>query len=159
MKSLISFANDVGVKPILLNAVEKINQKQLEQIIKLIEKKLKGVSSKNITIMGTAFKPNTDDVRDSLSIELIKKLLRRKAKIIAYDPKANDNTKKIFGKKISYENSIIGALKKSQCAVFMTHWDEFDNVDDKSIRHMKRKLIIDCRRIFSEKNIRKLTRE
>ena len=153
MKALISFATDVGVKPILLNAVEKINQKQLEQIIKLIEKKLKGVSSKNITIMGTAFKPNTDDVRDSLSIELIKKLLRRKAKIIAYDPKANDNTKKIFGKKISYENSIIGALKKSQCAVFMTHWDEFDNVDDKSIRHMKRKLIIDCRRIFSEKNI------
>ena len=153
MKALISFATDVGVKPILLNAVEKINQKQLEQIIKLIERKLKGVSSKNITIMGTAFKPNTDDVRDSLSIELIKKLLRRKAKIIAYDPKANDNTKKIFGKKISYENSIIGALKKSQCAVFMTHWDEFDNVDDKSIRHMKRKLIIDCRRIFSEKNI------
>ena len=153
MKALISFATDVGVKPILLNAVEKINQKQLEQIIKLIEKKLKGVSSKNITIMGTAFKPNTDDVRDSLSIELIKKLLRRKAKIIAYDPKANDNTKKIFGKKISYEDSIIGALKRSQCAVFMTHWDEFDNVDDKSIRHMKRKLIIDCRRIFSEKNI------
>ena len=153
MKALISFATDVGVKPILLNAVEKINQKQLEQIIKLIEKKLKGVSSKNITIMGTAFKPNTDDVRDSLSIELIKKLLRKKAKIIVYDPKAKDNTKKIFGKKISYEDSIIGALKRSQCAVFMTHWNEFDNVDNKSIRHMKRKLIIDCRRIFSEKNI------
>ena len=153
MKALISFATDVGVKPILLNAVEKINQKQLEQIIKLIEKKLKGVSSKNITIMGTAFKPNTDDVRDSLSIELIKKLLRKKAKIIVYDPKAKDNTKKIFGKKISYEDSIIGALKRSQCAVFMTHWNEFDNVDNKSIRHMKRKLIIDCRRIFAEKNI------
>jgi UDPglucose 6-dehydrogenase len=153
MKALISFATDVGVKPILLNAVEKINQKQLEQIIKLIEKKLKGVSSKNITIMGTAFKPNTDDVRDSLSIELIKKLLRKKAKIIVYDPKAKDNTKKIFGKKISYEDSIIGALKRSQCAVFMTHWNEFDNVDNKSIRHMKRKLIIDCRRIFFEKNI------
>ena len=79
--------------------------------------------------------------------------MRKKAKIIVYDPKAKDNTKKIFGKKISYEDSIIGALKRSQCAVFMTHWNEFDNVDNKSIRHMKRKLIIDCRRIFAEKNI------
>ena len=68
---------------------------------------MKSVSSKNITIMGTSFKPNTDDVRDSISIELIKKLLKMKAKITVYDPKAIDNTKKIFGKTISYENSII----------------------------------------------------
>ena len=153
MKALINFANDVGIKPILLNAVEEINQKQLEQIIKLIEKKLKSVSSKNITIMGTSFKPNTDDVRDSISIELIKKLLRMKTKITVYDPKAIDNTKKIFGKTISYENSIIGALKKSHCVIFMTHWKEFENINNKSIRHMERKLIIDCRRIFVGKNI------
>ena len=63
MKALINFASSVGVKPILLNAVEEINQKQIQQIIKLIEKKLKGISSKKITVMGTAFKPDTDDVR------------------------------------------------------------------------------------------------
>jgi len=153
MKALINFARDVGVKPVLLNAVEEINVKQLEQIIKLIEKKLRDISSKRITIMGTAFKPDTDDVRDSISIELIKKLLKMKAKITVYDPKAIENTKKIFGKKISYENSMIHALDKTQCAVFMTHWKEFQNIDNKSIRHMKRKLIIDCRRIFTGKKI------
>jgi len=153
MKALINFANDVGVKPVLLNAVEEINVKQLEQIIKLIEKKLRGISSKRITIMGTAFKPDTDDVRDSISIELIKKLLKMKANITIYDPKAIENTKKIFGKKISYENSMIHALDKTQCVVFMTHWKEFQNIDNKSIRHMKRKLIIDCRRIFTGKKI------
>ena len=153
MKALINFARDVGVKPVLLNAVEEINVKQLEQIIKLIEKKLRDISSKRITIMGTAFKPDTDDVRDSISIELIKKLLKMKANITIYDPKAIENTKKIFGKKISYENSMIHALDKTQCAVFMTHWKEFQNIDNKSIRHMKRKLIIDCRRIFTGKKI------
>ena len=153
MKALINFARDVGVKPVLLNAVEEINVKQLEQIIKLIEKKLRDISSKRITIMGTAFKPDTDDVRDSISIELIKKLLKMKAKITVYDPKAIENTRKIFGKKISYENSMIHALDKTQCAVFMTHWKEFQNIDNKSIRHMKRKLIIDCRRIFTGKKI------
>ena len=103
--------------------------------------------------MGTAFKPNTDDVRDSLSVELIRKLLKRKAKITIYDPRAMKNTKKIFGSKITYKKSMIGALEKSQCAVFMTHWKEFGNVNNKSIKHMKRKLIIDCRRIFVGKNI------
>jgi len=153
MKALINFASDVGVKPVLLNAVEEINVKQLEQIIELIEKKLRGIASKRITIMGTAFKPDTDDVRDSISIELIKKLLKMKAKITIYDPRAIENTKKLFGKKILYENSIIHALNKTQCAIFMTYWKEFDNINNKSIRHMKRKLIIDCRRIFVEKNI------
>ena len=153
MKALINFASDVGVKPILLNAVEEINQKQLQSIIKLIEKKLKKVSTKNITVMGTAFKPNTDDVRDSLSVELIRKLLKRKAKITIYDPRAMVNTKKIFGNKIIYKKSMIDALEKSQCAVFMTHWKEFESVNNKSIKHMKRKLIIDCRRIFANKNI------
>ena len=153
MKAFINFASDIGVKPSLLNAVEEINTKQLEEIIKLVEKKLRGISSKRITIMGTAFKPNTDDVRDSISIELIKKLLKMKAKITIYDPKAIENTKKIFGKKILYENSISDALKKSQCVVFMTHWKEFENIDNKSIRHMKRKLIIDSRRIFVGKNM------
>ena len=155
MKALISFANDVGVKPVLLNAVEEINEKQLEQIVKLVKRKLKNVTSKNITIMGTAFKPDTDDVRDSLSIELIRKFLKMKAKITVYDPKATNNTKKIFDKKIIYKNSVNEALEKSECVIFMTHWRQFEKIDDRSIKHMKRKLIIDCRRIFAEKNMGK----
>ena len=103
--------------------------------------------------MGTAFKPNTDDVRDSISIELIKKLLKMKASITIYDPRATENTRKIFGKKISYEDSIINALDNSQCAIFMTYWKEFENINEKAIKNMKRKLIIDCRRIFSGKNL------
>ena len=153
MKALINFASSVGVKPILLNAVEEINEKQLQEIIKLLEKKLNGISSKRITVMGTSFKPNTDDIRDSISVELIKKLLMKKSKITVYDPKALENTKKIFGDKICYENTVIDALSKSQCAIFMTHWKEFEKIDNKAIRCMKRKLIIDCRRIFAEEKL------
>jgi len=153
MKALINFAGTIGVKPILLNAVEEINQKQLEQVVKLLEKKLNGISHKKITIMGTSFKPNTDDIRDSISIELIKKLLKMKAQITIHDPRAISNTKKIFGKKISYGITIDFALKGSQCAVFMTHWKEFEKINNKSIAHMKKKMIIDCRRIFVGKKI------
>ena len=76
-----------------------------------------------------------------------------KAKITVYDPMAIENTKKIFGDKISYENSVSNALNKSQCAIFMTYWKEFERLNNKSIRQMKRKLIIDCRRIFTGEKI------
>ena len=96
MKALINFAGKIGIKPVLLDAVEKVNHRQLEQITNLVERKLTNISSKRITIMGTAFKANTDDIRDSIAIELIKRLLKKKANIIVHDPKAIENTRKIF---------------------------------------------------------------
>ena len=153
MKALINFSNKVGVKPVLLNAVEEINVKQLNQIISLLEKKLGKIDSKKITIFGTSFKPNTDDVRDSISIQLIKKLLKKKANIIVFDPRATENTRKIFGKKISYANSMNNALDKSQCLIIMTHWKQFEKLDQKYLKLMSRKLIIDSRRIFTNRNL------
>ena len=153
MKALINFADRVGINPTLLNAVEKTNQNQMENIISLIEKKLGKIASKRITILGTAFKPNTDDVRDSIAIELIKKLLKKKAKITIYDPKAMRNTMKIFEGKIVYAKSITDALNKSQCAIMMIHWKQFEALNNNSIKHMKRKFIIDCRRILSKKEL------
>jgi UDPglucose 6-dehydrogenase len=153
MKALINFADRIGTNPTLLNAVEKTNQNQMENIISLIEKKLGKIASKRITILGTAFKPNTDDVRDSIAIELIKKLLKKKAKITIYDPKAMRNTMKIFEGKIVYAKSITDALNKSQCAIMMIHWKQFEALNNNSIKHMKRKFIIDCRRILSKKEL------
>ena len=153
MKALINFADRIGTNPTLLNAVEKTNQNQMENIISLIEKKLGKIASKRITILGTAFKPNTDDVRDSMAIKLIKKLLKKKAKITIYDPKAIKNTMKIFGGKISYAKSINDALNKSQCTIMMTHWKQFEMLNNSSIKHMKKKIIIDCRRILAKKEL------
>ena len=105
MKALINFADKVGINPTLLNAVEKTNQRQIENIISLMEKSLGTLTLKRLTVLGTAFKPDTDDVRDSIAIELIKKLLKKKARITIYDPKAMRNTMKIFGDKIIYAKS------------------------------------------------------
>ena len=105
MKALIKFAKNTGVKPTLLNAVEDVNAKQLEEIISIAKKKLGVLESKNITILGTSFKPDTDDIRDSIAIELIKKFLKRKVKITVHDPSAKENTKNVFKNKINYGNS------------------------------------------------------
>jgi len=153
MKALINFADEIGIKPTLLNAVEQTNKKQIQNIIHLIEKTLGSLKDKHITVLGTAFKPNTDDIRDSIAIELIKKLLRKNANVTVYDPKAIKNTNRIFGKKIIYANSIPNSLKNSQCMIIMVHWKQFEKINNNSIRLMKKRFIIDCRRVLSEKQL------
>ena len=153
ISALINFANKIGVNPMLLNAVKNTNRDQVSNIVSLMKKILGGIASKRITILGTAFKPNTDDIRDSKSIELIKKLLKNKSKITIHDPKAIENTKKIFGEKILYAKSVSDALNKSQCVIIMTHWKQYDTLNNNSINHMDKKNIIDCRRILVKKEL------
>jgi UDPglucose 6-dehydrogenase len=153
MKALIDFANKIGINPTLLNAVEKTNRKQIQNIVSIMENTLGVLAAKRITVLGTAFKPNTDDVRDSIAIELINKLLKKNAKITVHDPKAIRNTRNIFGGKICYDESITRALNNSHCAIIMTQWKQFGELNNKSIKCMKRKLIIDCRRILANKKL------
>lgn len=153
MKALINFANISGINPILLNAVEEVNTKQLKQIIALTKQKLVNLSSKKITILGTAFKPDTDDIRDSIAIELIKKLLKMKPKIIIHDPKAMKNTKRIFEDKISYAKTIEDALSKSHCVIIMTQWKQYEKLNNNEFKYMTRKFVIDCRRMLVGKQL------
>ena len=153
MKALINFAKASGINPTLLNAVEEVNTKQLEQIILMIKQKLGNLASKKITILGTAFKPNTDDIRDSIAIELIKKLLNKKAKIIIHDPKAIKNTQRIFKEKINYAKTIEDALAKSQCVIIMTQWKQYEKLNNNQFKYMTRKFVIDCRRMLAKKQL------
>ena len=153
MKALINFANISGINPILLNAVEEVNTKQLKQIISLTKQKLGNLSSKKIAILGTAFKPDTDDIRDSIAIELIKKLLKKKAKITIHDPKAMKNTKRIFGDKINYAKTVEDALSKSHCVIIMTQWKQYEKLNNNEFKYMTTKFVIDCRRMLVKKQL------
>ena len=153
MKALINFANTTGVTPTLLNAVENVNIKQLEQVISIIKQRLGKLASKRITVLGTAFKPNTDDIRDSIAIELIKKLQKKKANIIIHDPKAMKNTERVFGDKINYAKTVVDALSKSHCVIIMTQWKQYEKLNDNQFKNMKKKFVIDCRRMLSDKQL------
>ena len=79
--------------------------------------------------------------------------MKNKAKITVHDPRAIENTKKIFGTKILYAKSIADALNKSQCGIIMTHWKQYDTLNNNSIKHMNKKIIIDCRRVLAKKEL------
>ncbi len=70
-----------------------------------------------------------------------------------HDPKAIQNTKKIFGEKISYSNSMEDALFNSSCAIIMTQWKQYEKINNNTVKKMKRKFIIDSRRILIKKNL------
>jgi UDPglucose 6-dehydrogenase len=121
--------------------------------MELIKQNIGKIKGKKITVLGVAFKPNTDDVRDSTSIELIRRLMKSGAIVTIHDPKALDSARKIFHDNTKYAKSILSALKNSQCAVIMTKWKEYERINNKTIKHMDKKFIIDTRRILSNKNL------
>ncbi|MEM1540673.1 MAG: UDP-glucose/GDP-mannose dehydrogenase family protein [Candidatus Bathyarchaeia archaeon] len=152
VKALVAFSKSLGYKPKLLIEANKINQNQPYKAIELCKKAIGELKAKRIAILGLAFKPNTDDVREATSIKIIKALLKEEAKIIAYDPAAMSNAKQKLGDKIQYATSAINCIKGADCCVIITEWNEFTKLQPQDfIRNMKQPVIIDGRRIYDPK--------
>lgn len=152
LQALISFSNSVGCNPILLNAVKNTNSNQMVTVMNLIKNNMSKLQGKKISILGLAFKENTDDIRESTSINLINSLLEHKCKIFVHDPMALKNTYAVFKDQIEYTEQIEDNLKDSDCAIVMTPWEEYKKLSEKDFLKMKESLIIDTRRILKINN-------
>jgi len=153
MNAIINLSSKIGVKPTLLNAVERTNKLQISNIMALIKRDIRKIKGKKIAVLGVAFKPNTDDIRDSMGIELVRQLMKLGANVTIHDPRALDNARKIFHSNAEYTTTISSALKNCQCVIIMTQWKEYEKIDNKTIKYMNKKFIIDSRRILSNKNL------
>ena len=153
VKAIMNFSLKTGTTPLFLEAVEKINEQQIVNIMKLIEKNCGNLKGKNIAILGLAFKPNTDDIRDSISLKIIKILLKKHVIITVHDPMAIENVKKIFKNKINYASSITNVLKNSHCGIIMTAWPEYSKITNNHIKNMEKRVIIDSRRILKNSKL------
>jgi len=150
VKALIAYSKSLGCDPSLLEAVEKINESQPYTAIELCKRFLGNLKGKKIAILGLAFKPNTDDMREARSIPIISQLLKEGAKITAYDPAATENAKSIFKNKIAYTSSAIECIKGANCCILVTEWEEFKKLKPRDfIENMKQPILIDGRRIYN----------
>ncbi len=147
VSSLAVLAGRAGIDPKILRAVLEVNEFQPYRLVALLEKKAGNLSGKRIAILGLAFKDNTDDVRDSRAIPVIQELLKKGARVVAFDPMAGPNMSKIFPG-IEYATSTGEALKGSDGCLVMTEWPEFGRID-KEFHLMAHKIIIEGRRILS----------
>ncbi len=140
----------------LLKAVKNVNEGQKSSFIHLIEDKLWNIKSKVIGVLGLAFKPNTDDMRNSPAVDIIKVLLHEGASIKAYDPKAVDNCRKILPN-ITYSSDPYALAKGCDCLLVLTEWDEFKEIDFSKIKKLMRQpVVFDGRNLFHDVDLKKL---
>ncbi|MCS7365576.1 MAG: UDP-glucose/GDP-mannose dehydrogenase family protein [archaeon GB-1867-035] len=152
LDALIAFSKKLSYNPILLDAVRRVNELQPLRAVEMAKKLIRRLKGKRIAILGLAFKPGTDDMRNAVSIGIINKLIEEGAVVVAYDPAAMDNAKKIFGDSIEYASSIVDCLRDADCAILVTEWDEFRELTPEDfIKYMKTPAVIDGRRIFHPK--------
>ncbi len=150
VQALIKTAHDYQYTPHILEAVERVNKKQKEVLGNKINQFFNGdLKGKTIALWGLAFKPDTDDMRDASSITLVKYLVSKGAKVVAYDPEAAEVAKTYYFKdleNITYVTDKYTALNKADAMVLITEWKEFRSPDFTQIKNlMKQPVIFDGR--------------
>lgn len=159
VKELIQVGKRNGLNMKIATSVEEVNNIQKNLIFNRILKKYNfDLNYKQFAVWGLAFKAETDDVRESPSINLVKSLIDSGAKVKCYDPKAEENFKKYFTEKDLENIEFCGmeeTLKDSDALVIMTEWRQFKNVDFEKL-DFKSKVIFDGRNIFEPENMKKL---
>jgi len=160
IRALTKIGEDLGVNMNLLREADRIN---LDRIVFFVEKTKKALwilKDKKIAVLGLAFKPETDDIREASSIKIIKRLLDEGSYLRLYDPRAMENMREIFPEEppqISYVKSPYEAVKEANALLIITEWDEIKELDLKKIKEMMdNPIIIDGRNVYDPSEVREL---
>ncbi|RYG25084.1 UDP-glucose/GDP-mannose dehydrogenase family protein [bacterium] len=148
VQGLLKVAGNLGYDFDLLQSVIDINSEQVEHFVRRMETRLGGFKGKRIAIMGLAFKPNTDDIRDAKSLDIIRHVTAAGATVCAYDPIAMDNVRPIFPE-IEYADGVFDVTTDADALVVVTEWNEFRQLDLNRLGAcMKQRIMFDGRRLY-----------
>jgi UDPglucose 6-dehydrogenase len=160
VKALIKTAAESGGELSVLSSVELANEKQKRVLAaKMVRHFGESLSGKRIAVWGLAFKPNTDDMREAPARTLVGELVARGAKVVAYDPVAMDEARRIFGtdSRIAYAESPLAAVAGADALAVVTEWKEFRSPDFGEIkRRLKAPLIFDGRNLYEPARMKSL---
>ncbi|MCH7619801.1 MAG: UDP-glucose/GDP-mannose dehydrogenase family protein [Candidatus Marinimicrobia bacterium] len=155
-KGLVQLARDNGVKSDVVEAAVAANDRQRMIMVEKLRSLLPELNKKMIAVLGLAFKPNTDDVRESPALDVIKLLINEGCTVHAYDPVAVENSKKILpGAK--YFDDMMAACEGVDGVMLMTEWNEFRQIDLSMLKErMSKPNVVDCRNIYDPKKMKEL---
>lgn len=157
LEAFVAISKELGYDFGILKEVQKVNHEARERFIKKIEQELWVLKGKTIAVLGLSFKPNTDDIRESSAIAMIKTLLYKGAIVRTYDPKAIEKAKVVLTHdNLTYCKDLYDAAKGANCLILATEWDEFKNMDlDKIKKHLAHPIIFDGRNVFNPEDMKK----
>jgi len=157
VSALKQLAGNSGYHFQLLNSVIEVNELQKRRVIAKLKRHLGDeLRGTRIALLGLAFKPNTDDIRQAPSIVLSSRLIAEGAEVVGYDPVAMDNMRSMMPA-LSYVSSAVEALNRADACVLVTEWAEFDALDWQTLKeHMSRPIVIDGRNALDGVRLRQL---
>jgi UDPglucose 6-dehydrogenase len=156
--AFITICEQLGVPFTLLKEVQRINTDQKTRFLKTIRDALWVLRDKKIAVWGLAFKPNTDDIRSSVAIDLVADMLKEKGRVSVYDPKAMDKAREVGAiSGATFANSALEAVEGAEALIIATEWSEFADVDLEVIKQkMTTPIVFDGRNLFDPATMAKL---
>src|SRR5216684_3410472 len=155
--SLTHTAGQLGYDFKLLRSVADINRERATHLVESIGKALGPLDDKIVAVLGLAFKPNTDDMREAKSVEVIHLLHQAGARVRAYDPVAMDNARPLLPAAVAFAGSPYEAAQGADAAVLITEWNEFKYLNLERLRGLlRRPVIFDGRNLYEPERMRRL---
>jgi len=146
--ALLQTASEAGVEQQIVSTVVKVNDERKDSMAERVERALGGVTGKRIAVLGLAFKPNTDDMREAPSIPLVSGLVERGAEVTGFDPVAQHQAEGVL-KGITYTADAYSAADGADAVVIVTEWDEFRALDLETLAaRMRGKTLVDLRNVW-----------
>jgi len=156
-KALSALAHQYGVPITIIDAVIEANKKQRMRIVERLRKRIPDISGKTIGILGLAFKAETDDIRESPSIDIVNELLRQGAIIKVHDPQAMQNFKDKYSDKVTYCENEYEASRDADALLVLTEWNEYRSLDLRRIKLVMRSpYIFDTRNVLDRDELKEL---
>jgi len=155
-RALWRLAQERGYPFKLLNSVIEVNEEQKQRMVTKISNKVGDLQGKTIGILGLAFKPNTDDIRESSAIEIIKGLLAKGAKVKAFDPAAMEEARVVLPN-VDYGKDAYDVAQGCDALVLVTEWNQFRRLDLQRLKELlKRPIFIDLRNVYEPDQMKRL---
>lgn len=149
-KALSSYAQSVGIEPLIMKSVIQTNITQPLQMISLLKQTIQSIQGKRIAILGLSFKPNTDDIRESAAIPIIQALIKQKADLVVHDPVAQLTDQQLLSR-VKVASNIKEALFDADAALVITAWNIYRELTPRDFtKIMKKPVVIDGRRIYDK---------
>ena len=154
-KALVNFSGDLGVQQRVISAVIDANEAQKERMVDKVSEMTDGLEGKTIGVLGLSYKPNTDDIRESPAIEIIRQLQDRGARVRCYDPQAMENAGHAL-KCVEFCENAYDAVDGCDAMVLATEWNEFRMIDFARIHGALREpVVVDMRNVYDPVEMRR----
>lgn len=155
VKALVQIARNHGYGLRIIEAVDAVNREQRERQVEKILRFFGGnLSGRRVAVLGVAFKPGTDDMREAPAITTVAELLANGASVVAYDPVAMDNARKVLDPVVHFASDALACVEGADAVVLMTEWPEFLRLDLEQVgARMKQRVLFDLRNAFSPASV------